>query len=133
VDFARNPHAREFCKYAVLEIRYGKAMKGSPWKRRSVPRVFDSSAEILADWLERGHPHMSDGLDLFPSERGILVSDTALNRRFNRYCEEPGLSPGRVKTLRRAMDSSVRDARKSGAWSKGAVRPNLDCQLDFRQ
>jgi len=63
-----------------------------------------------------------------------LVSDTALNRRFNRYCEDPGLSPALdIYSLRRAMDSSVRDARKSGAWSKGAVRPNLDCQLDFRQ
>jgi len=156
VDFSRNPHAREFGKYGVLQVRYGKAMKGSPPKRRSVLTVFDWSAEIIADWLERGHPRMTDGLDLFPSERGTLVSETALNRRFNRYCEDLGLSPGldihslrrsyvthliesgmdplfvqhqaghehasttalytsvssdyRVKTLRRALDSTVRDA-----------------------
>ena len=155
-DFARNPHAREFGKYGVLQVRYGKAMRGSPPKRRSVLTVFNWSAEIVADWLERGHTHMTDGLDLFPSERGTLVSETALNRRFNRYCEDLGLSPGldihslrrsyithlieagmdplfvqhqaghehasttalytsvssdyRVKTLRRALDSTVRDA-----------------------
>ena len=112
--------------------------------------------EIVADWLEHGHPHMTDGVDLFPSERGTLVSETALNRRFNRYCEVLGLSPGldihslrrsyvthltesgmdalfvqhqaghehasttalytsvssdyRIKTLRRALDSTIRDA-----------------------
>jgi integrase/recombinase XerD len=156
VDFARNPHAREFGKYGVLQVRYGKAMKGSPPKRRSVLTVFDWSTEIVSDWLERGHPHMTDGLDLFPSERGTLVSATALNRRFIRYCEDLGLSPGldihslrrsyvthliesgmdplfvqhqaghehasttalytsvssdyRVKTLRRALDSTIRDA-----------------------
>jgi hypothetical protein len=66
-------------------------MKGSPPKRRSVLPVFDWSAEIIADWLERGHRHRTDGLDLFPSERGTLVSETALNRRFNRYCEDLGL------------------------------------------
>jgi integrase/recombinase XerD len=118
--------------------------------------VFDGSGEIVDDWLERGHAHMPDGLDLFPSERGTLVSETAMNRRFNGYCEDLGLSPGldihslrrsyfthliesgmdplfvqhqaghehasptalytsvpsdyRDKTLRRALDSTVRDA-----------------------
>ena len=103
VDFSRNPHAREFGKYGVLQVRYGKAMKGSPPKRRSVLTVFDWSAEIIADWLEQGHPHMTDGLDLFPSERGTLVSEAALNRRFNRYCEDLGLSPGLdIHSLRRS-------------------------------
>jgi hypothetical protein len=44
-------------------------MKGSPPKRRSVLTVFDWSAEIIADWLERGHRHMTDGLDLFPTSQ----------------------------------------------------------------
>lgn len=116
--------------------------------------VFDWSGEIVADWLEGGHPHKTGGPDPFPSERGTLVSETALNRRFIHYCEDLGLSPGldihslrrsyithlteagmdpllvqhqaghasttapytsvssdyRVKTLRRALDSNVRDA-----------------------
>ncbi|MDD1478557.1 hypothetical protein [Arthrobacter sp. H16F315] len=60
--------------------------------------MFDWSGEIVADWLERGHAHMTDGLDLFPSERGTLVSETALNRRFNRYCDDLGLSPAWTST-----------------------------------
>lgn len=156
VDFGRNPHAREFGKYGVLQVRHGKAMRGTPPKHRSVLTVFDWSVEIVADWLERGHPHMIEELDLFPSERGTLVSETALHSRFNRYCKDLGLSPDldihslrrsymthliesgmdslffqhqaghehasttalytsvssdyRVKTSRRALDSTVRDA-----------------------
>lgn len=94
VDFSRNPHAAEFGQYGVLQVRYGKAMRGSPPKRRSVLTVFDWSPEIVADWLERGQPHLGDGLDLFTSERGTLVSESALLRRFRRYCNDLGLSPG---------------------------------------
>jgi hypothetical protein len=56
--------------------------------------AFNWSRDIVADKLERGHGHMTDWLDLFPSECGTLVSELALNRRFNRYCEDRGLSPG---------------------------------------
>jgi site-specific recombinase XerD len=94
VDFARNPHAGEFGKYGVLHVRFGKAMRGSPPKRRSVLTVFDWSAEIVAEWLQRGHPHLGAGLDLFVSERGTLASETALLRRFRRYCEDLSLAPG---------------------------------------
>ena len=37
---------------------------------------------------------MDDGIDLFPSERGNLVSETTLIRRFRRYCDDLDLSPG---------------------------------------
>ena len=75
--------------------------------------MFDWSGEIVADWLERGHPHMTGGLDLVPSERGTLVSETALNRRFNRYCEDLdlGLSPGLdIHSLRRSYITHVIEA-----------------------
>src|SRR6476619_2780298 len=39
VDFARNPHAREFGRYGVVHVRYGKAKRGSPPQRRGVLRV----------------------------------------------------------------------------------------------
>jgi len=38
VDFARNPHAREFGRYGLLHVRHGKAHAGSAPKRRSVLR-----------------------------------------------------------------------------------------------
>ncbi len=94
VDFARNPHAREFGRYGVVHVRYGKAKKGSPPKRRSVLTVFDWTPEVIADWLTHGQPFMDDGIDLFPSERGALVSEDTLLRRLRRYCNDLGLSDG---------------------------------------
>ena len=96
VDFARNPHAREFGQYGVLHVRFGKAMRGSAPKRRSVLTVFDWSADVINEWLSRGHRLQSndDHLDLFISERGTLVSESALLRRFQRYCTELDLPTG---------------------------------------
>ena len=94
LNFARNPHAREFGRYGVVHVRYGKAKKGSPPKRRSVLTVFDWTPEVITDWLAHGQPYMDDGIDLFPSERGVLVSEDTLLRRFRRYCEDLGLSAG---------------------------------------
>ncbi|MFG2703068.1 hypothetical protein [Streptomyces sp. NPDC048386] len=39
-DFGRNPEGREFGEYGTLLVRYGKAKKGSPPKRRSVLTVW---------------------------------------------------------------------------------------------
>ncbi|UVO11486.1 site-specific integrase [Mycobacterium sp. SVM_VP21] len=94
VDFSRNPHAREFGHYGVVKVRYGKAKKGSPPKRRTVLTVFDWTPEVIADWLTHGHPYMDEGMDLFPSERGALVAERTLLRRFRRYCQNLGLSDG---------------------------------------
>lgn len=37
---------------------------------------------------------MDDGIDLFPSERGALVAERTLLRRFRRYCNDLELSAG---------------------------------------
>lgn len=94
VDFGRNPHAREFGRYGLVHVRYGKAKKGSPPKHRSVLTVFDWTSEVIADWLQHGQPFMDDGIDLFPSERGALVSEDAVLTRLRRYCNDLGLSDG---------------------------------------
>ena len=87
----------------VVHVRYGKAKKGSPPKRRSVLTVFDWTPEVIADWLAHGQPYMDDGIDLFPSERGVLVSEDTLLRRFRRYCDDLGLSAGLdLHSLRRS-------------------------------
>lgn len=103
VDFARNPHAREFGRFGVVNVRYGKAKRGSPPKRRSVLTVFDWTPEIVEDWMLHGQPYLDAGLDLFPSERGALVAESTLIRRFRRYCTELSLSPGLdLHSLRRS-------------------------------
>jgi integrase/recombinase XerD len=94
VDFSRNPRAREFGQYGGVLIRYGKSKKGSPPKRRTVLTVFDWTPEVITDWLTHGQPYLDDGIDLFPSERGTLIAETTLLRRFRRYCDELDLPDG---------------------------------------
>jgi integrase/recombinase XerD len=94
VDFSRNPHAPEFGRYGLVHVRYGKAKKGSPPKRRSVLTVFDWTPEVLADWLAHGQHYMDGGIDLFPSEKGTLVAERTLLRRFRRYCDDLDLPAG---------------------------------------
>ena len=58
---------------------------------------------MIADWLAHGQPAMTDGLDLFPSERGALVAENTLLRRFRRYCRDLELSDGLdLHSLRRS-------------------------------
>lgn len=93
VDFARNPHAREFGRFGVCKTRYGKAHRGSPPKPRSVLTVWRWTPPVIEDWLAngRGDP---DCLDLFPSERGGLVCESTLLRRVRRYCTDIGIPAG---------------------------------------
>ncbi|CPZ28431.1 site-specific recombinase XerD [Mycobacteroides abscessus] len=109
VDFSRNPHAREFGRFGVAHVRFGKAMRGSPPKARSVLTVFDWSGDILEEWLDRGYD--SDGLDLFTTERGTLVSEPTLLRRFRRYCQDLSLSEGLdLHSLRRSYATHLIEA-----------------------
>ena len=99
VDFHRNPHAREFGRYGALAVRHGKAQAGSAPKRRTVLTVRAWSAPVVEHWIQHGLPLFAapgepPGLDLFPTERGTLVSEGALGARFRRYRDELGLSPG---------------------------------------
>ena len=91
VDFAVNPHARQFGKFGVCKVRFGKSRKGSPHKPRSVLTVFSWTPEVLVDWVTNGRGDVDGGLDLFVSERGGLVGEPALLRRLRRYCADLSL------------------------------------------
>jgi len=102
VDLAANPHARQFGRFGVCKVRYGKSRKGSPFKPRSVLTVFEWTPGVLADWLTNGRAQ-DDGLDLFPSERDGLVSESTLIRRLRRYCDQLGFPDGLdLHSLRRS-------------------------------
>lgn len=90
-DFSRNPHAPEFGKFGHLNVRFGKSMKGSDYKQRNVLAVFPWGSDILEEWLERGKPLLDGGTSLFATERGTLVSESALNTRFRLYRDDLGL------------------------------------------
>jgi integrase/recombinase XerD len=112
VDFERNPHATEFGRFGAVHVRWGKAHQGSAPKRRTVLTVFDWSAEVMAHWTGQGLPRFDDaGLDLFPSERGTLVSEVALSARFRRYRDELGLPDGLdMHSFRRSYVSHLIEA-----------------------
>lgn len=46
-DFGRNPHGSEFGEYGRCQVRFRKAKKGSPPKRRGVLTVFDWTPDVL--------------------------------------------------------------------------------------
>ena len=52
-----NPAAPELGRFGVLHVRYGKAMRGSPPRRRAVATVMPWAAETLAQYLQEARPH----------------------------------------------------------------------------
>lgn len=96
VDFGRNPHGPEFGEYGRLLVRFGKAMKGSPPKRRSVLTVFDWAPDVLEEWFTEVRPMMGpDGNPAaWPSERGLRVGCQRLDSRFVAYRQALGLDEG---------------------------------------
>jgi len=95
-DFGSNPKAAEFGTYGVCQVRWGKAAKGSPPRRRSVLTVMDWSPEVISEWVEDVWPHLeaSDGAGLWPSERGPIVSEDRINAAFVRTARAVGLAEG---------------------------------------
>jgi integrase/recombinase XerC len=55
-DFGRNPEGPEFGEYGVCQVRFGKATRGWPPKRRSVLAVWPWAAEVLQQWAEVAPP-----------------------------------------------------------------------------
>jgi site-specific recombinase XerD len=96
-DFGANPQAPEFGDYGVVYVRWGKASKGSPPKRRSVLAVFPRSARVLGQWAGqfRGLFGQAPGGALWPSERSARVSLEKVSARFAGCRDALGL-PGSV-------------------------------------
>lgn len=93
VDFHRNAAAPEFGAFGVCQVRYGKAMRGSPPRRRSVVAVWSWTTVVLQEYLERIRPvyATSRGPVLWPTERGGRVSVDYVTRRFAEYRDAAGL------------------------------------------
>jgi site-specific recombinase XerD len=96
-DFGPNPHAAEFGEYGVCQVRFGKAMAGSPPKRRSVLAVWAWVPPVLAQWADEARPLMPSAgkpAALWPSERGPRIGSGALHKRFAGYRDALGLDAG---------------------------------------
>lgn len=93
-DFSGNPHRSSFGAYGTLNVRYGKASRGSAPKRRNVLSIFDWSVEVVEQYVEEVRPLY--GLDGHPAlwltERGARISSQQVSERFAEYRDELGMA-----------------------------------------
>lgn len=86
-DFAVNPAAPELGRFGVLHVRYGKAMRGSPPRRRAVATVMPWAAETVEQYLQEVRPRY--GCDRHPAvwltERGGRISLRQIDDRFAQF------------------------------------------------
>jgi site-specific recombinase XerD len=94
VDFGRNPQARQFGRYGTLNVRYGKAKKGQPPRRRNVLSVMDWAVEAVAEYVENVRPRFGfpDHPALWITERGGRLQPGSINDRFEAYRDALKLS-----------------------------------------
>ncbi|MFE2498964.1 tyrosine-type recombinase/integrase [Streptomyces scopuliridis] len=95
-DSDRNPHGGEFGEYGRCQVRFGKAKKGSPPKRRGVLTVFDWTPDVLDEWFTEVRPLFGTDNNpaAWPSERGLRIGCQRLNSRFIAYRKALGLDDG---------------------------------------
>src|SRR5271169_5329718 len=92
-DWGRNPAAPEFGRYGMLHVRYGKAVRGQPPRRRTVASVMGWAVEAVADYAENIRPKFGceDHPALWVTERGGRVRPPEINARFEAYRDALGL------------------------------------------
>ncbi|NNN19032.1 MAG: tyrosine-type recombinase/integrase [Acidimicrobiaceae bacterium] len=95
VDLRRNPIKSDWGKYGALNVRYGKAVKGSPPRRRTVLSVphFDWAIDGLRSYIEEVRPAFgpSQHPALWITERQSRVSKDYVDKRFAKIRNEAGL------------------------------------------
>ncbi|GAB3402828.1 hypothetical protein GCM10027569_09280 [Flindersiella endophytica] len=106
-DFTRNASAPEFGRFGVCNVRYGKAVRGSQPRRRSVLSVFAWTAAVLIEYVEdvlpmfgladnttsasAGTGNGGGGMVLWPTERRARIRPEYIDERFAEYRDALGL------------------------------------------
>lgn len=92
-DFSTNPAAPELGRFGMLSVRWGKAMRGSPPRRRNVATVMPWAAEAVAEYLAEVRPRYEPGPSkaMWLTERGGRISVRHINERFAAYRDAMGL------------------------------------------
>lgn len=98
VDLRRNAKLPQMDQFGALSVRYGKASRGGPPKRRTVLTVPEMSwiTETLAHYLEEVRPAFSSSRSspaLWLTERGTRVSRRAANEAFCTARDLAGIDP----------------------------------------
>ncbi|MFI0448490.1 tyrosine-type recombinase/integrase [Actinomadura sp. 6N118] len=96
-DLRRAQKAPQYGRYGALFVRYGKASRGSPPKRRTVLTVpeMDWIVDVLDHWITEVRPLMSPGklAALFVTERAARMSVRGLDHAFAQARDAAGLPP----------------------------------------
>jgi site-specific recombinase XerD len=124
VDWGRNPAAPEFGNYGMLHVRYGKAKRGQPPRRRNVASVMGWAVDAVADYVENIRPRfgLEDHPAMWVTERGGRIKPGEINARFVTYRDALGLSTALVP-------HSTRHAYVSHLTENGLDRRFIQCQV----
>jgi integrase/recombinase XerC len=92
-DWGVNSRAPQFGRHGVVNVRYGKASRGSPPRQRTVLTVMGWAAEAVTEWVTEIRPACQPGAAgmMWPTERGSRVKCAAVNARFAEYRDAVGL------------------------------------------
>ena len=107
-DWGRNPAAAEFGRYGMLHVRYGKAVRGQPPRRRNVSSVMGWAVDAVADYVDNIRPRFGvvDHPALWVTERGGRIKPAEINARFVAYRDALGL-PGNCRRIRCGIPMSL--------------------------
>ncbi len=93
-DFGPNPAALELGSFGICQVRFGKALRGSPPRRRAVATVFPWAAEVVAQYVDEvrtQHVESARNPALWLTERGGRLSPRSIDERFASWRAEAGL------------------------------------------
>ena len=92
-DFTVNPGAPQLGRFGICQVRFGKAMRGSPPRRRAVATVLPWTAEALEQYVSEVRPRYgADGQSaLLVTERGDRMSARSVDDRFALWRAAAGL------------------------------------------
>jgi integrase/recombinase XerC len=96
-DFGPNPAAPELGQFGVCHVRFGKAMRGSPPRRRAVATVMPWAVEALTQYLVEVRPRygvQQADPALWLTERGGRISARSVDERFAAWRAAAGLPAG---------------------------------------
>jgi len=94
-DVGRNPKAARFGRFGCVNVRFGKASRGSPPKRRTVLTVpeMDWVVPVLEQWVDEVRSLFGPGAHpaMWVSERRGRLSKRSINEAFGEVRDAAGL------------------------------------------